>query len=70
MQQCYYIEVEQTLLMIFDDKPISEITNQDLIDLIDNQEEDLWIDFKEQHYHGYRENPEIYKREICKDVTA
>lgn len=56
--------------MIFDDKPISEITNQDLIDLIDNQEEDLWIDFKEQHYHGYRENPEIYKREICKDVTA
>ena len=56
--------------MIFDDKPISEINDQDLIDLIGNQEEDLWIDFKEQHYHGYKNNPEIYKREICKDVTA
>lgn len=56
--------------MIFDDKPLSEINDQDLIDLIGNQEEDLWIDFKEQHYHGYKMNPEIYRREICKDVTA
>ena len=57
-------------LQIFDGKPISEINDQDLRDLIGNQEEDLWIDYKEQHYHGYRNNPEIYKREICKDVTA
>ena len=56
--------------MIFDNRPISEIKDQDLTDLIGNQEEDLWIDFKEQHYHGYRNNAEMYKREICKDVTA
>ena len=56
--------------MIFDAKPISEINDQDLRDLIGNQEEDLWIDYKEQHYHGYKTNREIYKREICKDVTA
>lgn len=56
--------------MIFDAKPISEINDQELRDLIGNQEEDLWIDYKEQHYHRQKNNPEIYKREICKDVTA
>ena len=56
--------------MIFDNRPISEITDQDLINLIDNQEENLWIDFKEMHYDGYKTDGEKYKREICKDVTA
>ena len=56
--------------MIFNDKSISEINDHDLIDLINNQEEDLWVEFKEQHYHGYKNNPELYRREICKDVTA
>ena len=56
--------------MIFDNKPLSEINDQDLINLIDNQEENLWIDFKEGHYEGYRTDGEKYKREICKDVTA
>ena len=40
--------------MIFDNRPISEITDQDLINLIGNQEENLWIDFKEMHYDGYK----------------
>ena len=56
--------------MIFDHRPISEINDQDLMDLIGNQEENLWIDFKERHYEGYRTDGEKYKREICKDVTA
>lgn len=56
--------------MIFDNRPISEIKDQDLIALIGNQEENLWIDFKERHYEGYRTDGEKYKREICKDVTA
>ena len=56
--------------MIFDNRPISEITDQDLINLIGNQEENLWIDFKEMHYDGYKTDGEKYKREICKDVTA
>ena len=51
-------------------RPISEITDQDLINLINNQEENLWIDFKEMHYDGYKTDGEKYKREICKDVTA
>ena len=54
--------------MIFDNKPISEITDQELIDLISNQEENLCIDFKKEHYS--RDNFEDYKHEICKDVTA
>lgn len=56
--------------MIFDNRPISEIKDQDLIALIGNQEENLWIDFKKRHYEGYRTDGEKYKREICKDVTA
>ena len=62
--------VKQVLAMIFDHRPISEIKDQDLMDLIGNQEENLWIDFKEGHYEGYRTDGEKYKREICKDVTA
>lgn len=56
--------------MIFDNKPISEITDADLTDLIGNQEENLWIDFKREHYEGYKNNREKYSREICKDITA
>ncbi len=58
--------------MVFDNKPISEITDQDLKKLIGRQEENLWIDFKEEHYQGYKTHHEIYiyRREICKDVTA
>ena len=56
--------------MIFDNRRISEITPQELIDLIGNQEENLWIDFKQQDYHRDSEDIEKYKREICKDVTA
>ena len=58
--------------MIFDNcrRRISEITDQELIDLIGNQEENLWIDFKQQGYHRDPTDQEEYKREICKDVTA
>ncbi len=56
--------------MIFDNRRISEITPQELIDLIDNQEEDQWIDFKQQDYHRDPNDLEKHKREICKDVTA
>ena len=61
--------------MIFDNRPISEITDEDLINLIDNQEEDLWIDFKQRQYHRdqIKKDPtksEERKHEICKDVTA
>ena len=58
--------------MIFDNcrRRISEITDQELIDLIGNQEEDQWIDFKQQDYHRDTTDQEEYKREICKDVTA
>ena len=58
--------------MIFDNcrRRISEITDQELIDLIGNQEEDQWIDFKQQSYHHDPADQEEYKREICKDVTA
>ncbi|MDE0636302.1 MAG: ATP-binding protein [Candidatus Poribacteria bacterium] len=56
--------------MIFDNKPISEITDEDLTDLIGNQEENLWIEFKRKHYEGYNTKNEKYRREICKDVTA
>ena len=58
--------------MIFDNcrRRISEITDQELIDLIGNQEEDQWIDFKQQDYHRDPTDQEGYKREICKDVTA
>lgn len=56
--------------MIFEDKPISEITNKDLINLIGHQEENLWIEYKREDYQQYKNNREKYRREICKDVTA
>ena len=56
--------------MIFDNHRISEITPQELIDLIGNQEENLWIDFKQQDYHRDSTDPDKHQREICKDVTA
>ena len=56
--------------MVFDNKPISEITDQELINLIGNQEENLWIEFKREHYKGFNTKSENYRREICKDVTA
>ena len=56
--------------MIFDNRRISEITPQELIDLIGSQEENLWIDFKQQDYHRDPNDLEKHKREICKDVTA
>ena len=58
--------------MIFDhcQRPISKITDQELKDLIGNQEENLWIDFKQRDYHRDPDDQEKHKREICKDVTA
>ena len=56
--------------MIFDNCRISEIASQELIGLIGNQEENLWIDFKQQDYHKDPNDLEKHKREICKDVTA
>ena len=56
--------------MIFDNCHISEIDPQQLINLIGNQEENLWIDFKQQDYHRDPNDSEKHKREICKDVTA
>ena len=56
--------------MVFDNRLISEITDQDLIALIGNQEENLWIDFKKMEYHKDETDLEKHKREICKDVTA
>ena len=58
--------------MIFDNchRRISEITDQELIDLIGNQEENQWIEFKREDYHRDPNDPEKHKREICKDVTA
>ena len=56
--------------MIFDNKPISDIDDQDLIDLIGNQEEDLQVDFKQDDYDKDSNKPEKHKFEICKDVSA
>lgn len=56
--------------MVFGNQPISEITDEELRDLIDNQEENLWIDFKKKEYHEDPKDREKHKREICKDVTA
>ena len=53
--------------MIFDNRRIVEIDPQELISLIGNQEENLWIDFKK---HDYPKDPDKRRREICKDVTA
>ena len=55
---------------MFDNRKISEIEQQELIDLIGNQEENLWIDFKRQDYHTDPDDKEKRKREICKDVTT
>ncbi len=54
--------------MIFGNKPISELMGEELINLIDNQEEDLQVEFKQQDYQN--EDPEKRRFEICKDVTA
>ena len=51
-------------------RPISDITDQELKDLIGNQEENQWIDFKQKDYHQDPDDPERHIREICKDVTA
>ena len=56
--------------MIFDNRRISEIAPQELIDLIGNQEENLWIDFKKHDYPRDPKDPDKRRREICKDVTA
>ena len=56
--------------MIFDNRRISEIDPQEIINLIGIQEENLWIDFKQQDYHRDPNDLEKHKREICKDVTA
>ena len=56
--------------MIFDNKPIFDIDDQDLIDLIGNQEEDLQVDFKQSDYKKDPNNSEKHKYEICKDVSA
>ena len=37
--------------MIFDNRPIAEITEAELTGLIGNQEENQWIDFKKKEYH-------------------
>ena len=55
--------------MVFDNRRISEITPQELIDLIGKQE-NLWIDFKKHDYPLDPKDPDKRKREICKDVTA
>ena len=56
--------------MAFNNKLISEIVDQDLMDLIGKQKSDLRIDFKQQHYDGYNTNEDQYRREICKDISA
>ena len=56
--------------MIFDNRRISEIEPQELIDLIGNQEENLWIDFKKMEYRKDSTDLDKHTREICKDVTA
>ncbi len=56
--------------IIFENRRVSEIAPQELIDLIGSQEENLWIDFKQQDYHRDPNDHEKHKREICKDVTA
>lgn len=56
--------------MIFDNRPIAEITESELTGLIGNQEENQWVDFKKKEYHEDRNDRDKHKREICKDVTA
>ena len=56
--------------MIFDNRPITEITESELTGLIGNQEENQWIDFKRKEYHKDPKKPDKHQREICKDITA
>ena len=58
--------------MVFDNcrRPISQIRDQELKNFIGNQEENLWIEFKQQDYYRDLNDPEKYKYEISKDVTA
>lgn len=56
--------------MVFDNRPIAEITEAELTGLIGNQEENQWIDFKKKEYHVDCNDRDKHKREICKDVTA
>ena len=58
--------------MIFDNcrRRISEITDAELKDLIGNQEENQWIEFKRQDYPTDPNDSEKRRNEICKDVTA
>lgn len=56
--------------MIFDNRPIAEITESELTGLIGNQEENQWVDFKKKEYHVDCNDRDKHKREICKDVTA
>jgi predicted HTH transcriptional regulator len=56
--------------MMFEHRPISEITDHDLINLLGDQEENLWIDFKQMQYHKDNTKTEERRHEICKDVTA
>ena len=56
--------------MVFENRNISEIKPQELIDLIGNQEENLWIEYKKMEYKIDPNDKEKHKREICKDVSA
>lgn len=56
--------------MMFEGRHISELTDQNFINLIGNQTENLWIEFKRQSYQQHKNNRDEYRREICKDVTA
>lgn len=49
---------------------ISDITAQELKDLIGHQEENQWIEFKRTEYYRDPNDRERHEREICKDVTA
>lgn len=49
-------------------RPISDISEHELTSLIGNQQENQWIDFKQEYPLNGSKNR--YRREICKDVTA
>ena len=52
--------------MIFEGRHISELMEQDITNLIGNQTENLWIEFKRQSYQQQKYNRQEYRREICK----
>ena len=56
--------------MIFNHRDVTEIDDEELINLLGNQEENLWIDFKQKQYHRENTTAEERRHEICKDVTA